>query len=664
MGYDYETIKASVYEKAFKSEFGNPSPYQDWGFNTTSYFMGLTSRSPLTRTSAEHVYKGEYIIDGVRADILYSAPTVQISDREHNEVWAWFKNHRVDWTTSPANFDEINRTSATKDGIAHCIDNSYPGYGSLNEGNYKILNSGVLGDYTLGPILFHNAWMQHVASDRNKYYDAAVTHTLQRSLTDGTEIYKYGGNQYVKKDGKIYRISNTGSIQEEATNIDARDLVLDQVDMSTYEKMNQLTFMAYKADGSGYETLSDLNEFNTGNGYGYQYSDQSQKAILLLDTDFNTFYYKNSSADCKTDKYICVYLQGEGYSGYYIGFDFESLKQNEINNTFKADGICDDWIIKLTDVGPAQTSKTRILCEDLGTNDFDFNDVVIDVDILETTGSGSGSKQKVKVTVQAVGGTIPVCLAYGEHDMTSSQIESKAFSKNGKHELHAIFGEKETTPINVNASNGVTKNTDVSWTLQFGKNDNNADYSFASSQLDLQKINIYVQHSDRAEWLLVRNYDLPGAVSAPQKICVPQDVDWPDENEPIREKYPRFKDWVENPMIKFWNYSTNGTSGSSDGGNTGGINLVASWPNLWQLPADLISALKNGKEIEILYNVPSGGAEIALQSSWYNKYQAHTISGRGSVRFTFPTEMNSGEEISFISCASGAFSIMSYNIVQ
>lgn len=137
--------------------------------------------------------------------------------------------------------------------------------------------------------------------------------------------------------------------------------------------------------------------------------------------------------------------------------------------------------------------------------------------------------------------------------------------KKGECDLHKIFGKPTTMPINVNAKNGYeTTSTDpeVSWTLHFGNGGQKteSDIYYETGVLDLQKINIFVKHEDKAEWLLVSDYDAPNAVDAPQKICVPQTVDWPDEDVPIATVYPGFKTWVANPSIPFWNSGSNARS--------------------------------------------------------------------------------------------------------
>lgn len=40
--------------------------------------------------------------------------------------------------------------------------------------------------------------------------------------------------------------------------------------------------------------------------------------------------------------------------------------------------------------------------------------------------------------------------------------------------------------------------------------------------------------------------------SAPQKLCVGTDFEWTEETQNIKEKYPKFKDYVEKSESKEW----------------------------------------------------------------------------------------------------------------
>lgn len=626
-GFDYETVRASVYERDFLKEFDAPAPDHQWGFDAASYFMGFSS--PLTRAAEDHMKKQNMTINNVQVKVLYGKPE-NIRENEHNEVAAWFHNHRVTWTNTPVVFDETNSTRQS-DGKARVIDETYPGYGSLTR------HTNPLGDYEMNEnIIFHNGWVQHVSSIKTPI-------TVQYSATNGEPIYKLNsGNVYFVKVGNqsYKKLDDYGNVIDSDTySYSDSEISLYQGSIATGSHMDFLNFLGLSPDG--YVWTEHMLDFNSAGGYGWG-NQSDENATLVLDTDFNTWSYKGSLGTATNaaghqfyDKYYVVYLEGDGYAGYYLGFDFESVPSgvNENDKRVAADGICDDWIIKIGDAGTTQYTNARILCEDLGTNDFDFNDVVIDIDVESNSTSQKGT---VIVTVRAVGGTIPVCLCYGEHP--SSTIENAALKKNNQHELHAIMGASSyTKPVNVNAPNGENKSA-VSWRLRFGDSSGNPDVAFPNERFDLQKINIYVQHSDRAEWLLVRNYDAPGAVNAPQKICVPQTVAWPDECVPIKSVYPRFKDWIVNPTIKFWE------SSSSSSNNTVTVAPTSPIYKLNQAESNALSA--NGKGIKVYYSNASSGASVSLKSNWSQPYQETSISTReGNITFSTPDELSPWGEL-------------------
>ena len=483
--FDEAVVTAVKYEKDFEHYVGTPAPRHAWGYDLASYMMGIEGVA--TRT----IYKQEMNVPTtdengntvwVPAIELYGKPS-DITQKEHDEVYAWFTNHRVNWTNNYANCGDGNTfTGSTKqcDKIAYSRSGE-EGFVMLDMGSLVTKSASKIGDCPIGTTTFFNGWIQYVNSD---FSDDEVAE-------NGSSKYSCSNMDHLKI------VDLSGNYQEH------------------------------------------LNEFNGGGGYGWG-KQANQNAILATNSNFNEVEYLCSADSKYHDKYILVHLIGSNYSGWYLGMDFEGGGQNP-NERVKADGVCNDWIIKITDAGQSMFNPARILCEDLGANDFDFNDIVLDV-----TATTDNNCTLATFTIKAVGGTVPVRLCYG------TENNYVTFSKGGQQELHAIFNDPEMRPINVNASNGVTSTQVVEWKVGFGKEYAEADYNFPNEKLDLQKINFSVLHSNRAEWLTVRNYDESGVVCAPQMICVPATVAWPEENEPIITRYPKFKDWVANPTNFFW----------------------------------------------------------------------------------------------------------------
>lgn len=501
--FDENTERAVKYEKQFSDAIGAPAPRHAWGFDLATSLMGvggaqtraIYKQDMNVKTTNE---KGEEV--WVRVTEFYGKPA-NITESEHEEVFAWFTNHRVNWQNDYANCgDGTSFTGSTKqfDGKAYTRSGE-EGYTMLDMGSLVTKSPSKIGTCSVDNTIFFNGWIQHVA------YDAAYDE--------------------VADNGSTYNSS----------------------------QMNQLRIV--NANGGG---TQHLNDFNASNGYGWGNQDY-QNGILVTDVNFNDLEYICSADGLYHDKYILVHLVGSDYSGWYLGMDFEGGGQNG-NQRVKADGVCNDWIVKICDAGQSIFNPARILCEDLGSNDFDFNDVVFDV-----AAEVGANCALATVTVKAVGGTIPVCITYGHAD----DIEGNAFKKDGKFELHELFGAAVNQPINVHANGGLETAREISWKIGFGKEYAEADYYYPDEQLDLQKFNVLVQHTSKAEWLTIRNYDEGNAVCAPQMICVPTTVDWPNENQPIVEKYPKFKEWVANPTKFFWTSNTNSGSSTNSGSNAG-----------------------------------------------------------------------------------------------
>ena len=261
------------------------------------------------------------------------------------------------------------------------------------------------------------------------------------------------------------------------------------------DKMNQLH------SGVDMEHLEVIENFNNGSGGTkdvFLSDTEKYQEGICLKTNSGTlqFAYANSN-DSNNGKLYYDYIVQEIDGNYYVAFDYKCE-----SNTAKveADGIYNDWIIKIS---PAvyknnEISKVyRIIAEDLGTaDDFDFNDVVFDV-AFNAYGTG------VQVTVQAAGGTLPLCI-------------------NG-FEVHELLGVDTNVMVNTGESKkdvaifkleGIKKLSDIVVTV------------------DNQKVGVYQLNTEVG--------------SAPQMICVDTNFEWPAERENINNKYNEFKTYVGN----------------------------------------------------------------------------------------------------------------------
>lgn len=182
------------------------------------------------------------------------------------------------------------------------------------------------------------------------------------------------------------------------------------------------------------------------------------------------------------------------------------------------DGCSDVWTIPDPDETP--TPKTyRIIAEDLSateSTDFDFNDVVFDVEFVDAT--------TAKVTVQAAGGTLPIRID-GNDD---------------EYEIHSLLGVYKTNvPINVNAGTDGKTAEPIYIKGDFPNGD----------AADANKIKVEVQKGKEGEW-----YELTAITGQPAcKICVSTNFEWCDERTPIWTKYPKFSAWVQDTTVDWTN---------------------------------------------------------------------------------------------------------------
>ena len=491
--------KEFAYQKKFEEQFGKIAPGHQWGFDLAEAAFNM--QQGLTRA----VIKMDMPVVGnlLPYQVFHTAPN--ITEREHAEVYQWFSNHKVNWAVTPTYFqknlfdaaDEATynyRTIATTDTgnpAAHYIEGSSWNVAFTDEDNNQISGTNSLlgdpanlcqSDYPLNNLIgVPHAWVQHVANNP-----------------------------------------------------------------SDNNHMDYLQCWGLEAeDDRDPHWQAHLNDANGGRGWGYQRQDPEghYNALLVTYANVDIWSYGNSvGSSYPHDKYFIAYLKGDGYEGYYLGFDFESWGDNE-NEKVAADGICNDWIIKVTDIGNMiKTPKFRIMCEDLGyTYDWDFNDVVYDVEYTD--------QHICNITLQAAGGTMPIRLQYRDHVL---------YSSDQKDEIHSIYGVSTTTPVNVNASRGADGKSPVTIKIAFPGADDywangcNLDLHNTDIYFSLGDLNIYVKTSEEAQWISKNNKE----GEAPYKFALPiidnYAPNWMKEELNIKTGYELFEDWIADPTIEFW----------------------------------------------------------------------------------------------------------------
>ena len=279
-----------------------------------------------------------------------------------------------------------------------------------------------------------------------------------------------------------------------------------------------------------YNDISDTDKTECGRLFEYR----TMERYKCDNGEPNVTSFKVHSSDDNRylTNYVLVHLEFTGpksglpYSGDYLAFDYsfdgKSVGASAANK--EPDGYYSNWIFKISPASPTTTpdpeyttETKRVMCEDLGnTYDFDFNDLVFDVDYTYK----DKTNITAHITLQAVGGTLPIYIGTDTADPTK--------------ELHyRMLGQASSSPINVAASNGVT-HSHVSFTI-------------SAKSTDPNDIIICVGTSDNkaTDKITILPVSGRGSSLAPQKICVPFSTKWLKENMQIEQGYRNFDKWVK-----------------------------------------------------------------------------------------------------------------------
>lgn len=291
---------------------------------------------------------------------------------------------------------------------------------------------------------------------------------------------------------KVYAAFSIKATEENNINLNWSDFFVQQVWKGT---------ASYTAKNNGSVTGSDhmdkltagnddVNNFNSGNG----------TIMLMQNSSTAKFGYHNSTDNNNHYEYLIKEIDGN----YYVGFDFYANGNNP-NQQVERDYIYDDWIVKIS---PATYNNAqRIIAEDLGTiGDFDFNDVVFDV---------AQNNNETVITVRAAGGTLPLSITIGGQSQ----------------EVHEALGVSTSTMVNTN--NGtVSKPVAIFRLPAYSDLNNGVKVSVKSGSSDIElKTDIG---------------------KAPAKICVDTTYKWTNERQSIKNKYPKFSDYVKDPNITWY----------------------------------------------------------------------------------------------------------------
>jgi hypothetical protein len=268
---------------------------------------------------------------------------------------------------------------------------------------------------------------------------------------------------------------------------------------------------------ASYESLVDWDCFFVQHVYGehgnmdwlyaggedhiYNFNATAGSIQLMVNSSTEYFGFHSSQDSQLHPTFRMMKIDG----AYYVGIDYYANGQNP-NQKEARDFIYTDWIVKICPgkgITPP-TNQLRIIAEDLSATDgtdFDFNDVVIDVNIENITAN---------CVLIAAGGTLPLRI-------------------NGDLEVHEMFGVNTNVMVNTGAGPTIEP---VSFIL--------------NNIVDANDIKLEVFKGN--EWIeMTANQGVPAA-----KIAVFQDFKYCKEREPITSKYPEFKNWVQNINYIWW----------------------------------------------------------------------------------------------------------------
>lgn len=442
-------------------------------------------------------------------------PVGDVTDEEILYVSAWFRNHKNP-TPDPLNVDHFYTQCISKDydRTAYAHTDTLPrgdgwwesdnGVGAWNKNvELKWYKDGVL------------------SSVDNNNQPVSVSYRTEEFSLDQLGVKAAGiDNDYVH----IYNdnAGNTSRISE------ANPTSINYTDWSAL-------------------TGADANHLNLG-----IVSDKSYRSIMYMNnsatTDFRAWNSGNSHWETR---WVLKHLtftgrDGKPYDGWYLAFDVQYMevlteqdfwdsKEEQYHHWVQKeerpyDGYYSNYIVKITPGNgsvtpppPATLPSYRVMCEDLGNSyDFDFNDIVFDVDYEYTETEGT---YKATVTLQAAGGTLPIYI----------------YQYNAAHEAHNMLngglkqqGKETYRPINVREDDG--KDFSVAPAQTF---------SFTTTSLNPDDIDIYVSNVGNIGTRVIKLPKAGEVTAAPMKFAVKdKTVKWMRESQLINLTYTHFPDWV------------------------------------------------------------------------------------------------------------------------
>lgn len=295
------------------------------------------------------------------------------------------------------------------------------------------------------------------------------------------------------------------------------------------EKMNQLackdpaghevTEYLWSQERGNYTNVYTSYDDEVNNFNGGKYSGNAEQGCMLMfnsSTSEWSFKTSQSGGERIYGHWRMEYIPGYGY---YVGLDHEAWRQApaNANEEDKRDFIYNDWIIKIVPgLGTILEPDLRIIAEDLSAgeddDDFDFNDVVIDVYY--------GDAGKAKAKILAAGGTLQLRVdgkeVHDEFSRANNNIDcaGKMINTNGTNSADANVRSKSLDGL---TAPEITLSNEVKTPIQ-------------------ARDNIKIEVFKNNQWIELEA--VIGKVAS--KVRVGTDYTWKDERQYVGDSFKAF----------------------------------------------------------------------------------------------------------------------------
>lgn len=419
----------------------------------------------------------------------------------------------------------------------------YNNYGQTIVSGKKIVKAGTASAWISGVYVENFTYYEELGANANVWKDLARLDPTLYKVAEGGEKYTWGTTASVgdllyavEKAGVIYasvlsKLTSLGNTNSVGTLIGRTDIEGYRSKGIKVTLPQSTTIGMYLTQGSN--TVYSESDMNFTQHWASDGIDKDASFVATY-TDENTLDENGANV-----RYLC-FEDWIGTSSF--NFDLNDC----IFRVYGFDEIEDK---------DEFTEEGILVCEDLGTNDFDFNDVVLKLKFREyqpktytTDGSGNVTgvtlgtmTRSFSVTPMAAGGTLP------------SYVHSDLVNVNS--EIHVLLGGNAPSIINAGPAFG-SEGSEIgidevegSFTkLNWDKT--NYPTGFVSQAFETGLIQIKVQDTNGASRMI--NSTNFRDTNVPLMILLPTDFCWPQEDTPIDQAYPNFATWVNDATKTSW----------------------------------------------------------------------------------------------------------------